>query len=350
MRHSIQHFPITMILPKISIVVPSYNQGQYLEETLLSIINQQYPNLELLVADGGSNDNSIDIIKKYEQHITWWVSEKDRGQSDAINKGLQRATGEIVNWLCSDDLYTEKSLFIVANHFLQLPEGVGLVHGDTTLFRDKTIIRDDGGYKDPSLERNLAGMAFPQPSAFFLKKYLDLIGPLVNETLHYGMDYDLYSRLACVCGFIQVDEILSAYRLHDSSKSVKEQHKFMGDWSPVFANLCRNLGWNDVLTVMQSSGFFDNRIFDFRFDFSFTPNQEIINGADKKKILFYHYCYLLKSLYWSGEMETARKLLKYLRENYSTAWLKDEKDVPGIGRKLTLPGFVLSTLKKVKRL
>lgn len=338
-----------MILPKISIIVPSFNQGQYLEETLLSIISQQYPNLELLVADGGSTDNSVDIIKKYEQHIAWWVSEKDKGQSDAINKGLERATGEIVNWLCSDDLHTENCLLTVSNYFLRHPEA-GLIHGHTTLFRDKIIIQEDKGYNNPSIERNLAGMAFPQPSAFFKKKYLDEIGCNVNEGLHYGMDYDLYSRLACVCRFVPVNDILSFYRLHDNSKSVKEQHKFIGDWNRVFANLCRNLGWNDLITSMQSSGFFDNKIFNFHFDFSFTPNEEIINGADQKKILFYHYCYLLKALYWSGEMDNARKLIKHLRQQYPSAWLKDEKDVPGIARKLALPGFILSTLKKVKRL
>lgn len=339
-----------MIFPKISIVVPSYNQGQYLEETLLSIIQQQYPDLELLVADGGSTDNSVSIIKKYETHITWWVSEKDRGQSDAINKGLQRVTGDIVNWLCSDDLYTEKCLFKVAEHFSRQPAEAGLIHGKSTLFRDKTIVQDDGGYKNPSSERNFAGMAFPQPSAFFLRKYLDKIGRHVNEELHYGMDYDLYSRLASVCRFVPVNDILSLYRLHDNSKSVKEQHKFMGDWSRVFSNLCKNLGWNDVLAEMKSSGFFDEKIFDYHSAFSFEADQYILNGVDKKRMLFYHYCYLAKALYWSGEMDKAKLLLKFLKQGYPAPWLRDEKDIPGIIRKLSLPGFVLKTLKKVKRL
>ena len=106
-----------MNFPKISIVIPSYNQGQFLEETILSIINQQYPNLELFVVDGGSNDNSVDIIKKYKSHISWWVSEKDKGQSEAINKGFARASGEIISWLCSDDLLTQDSLKVVSTHF-----------------------------------------------------------------------------------------------------------------------------------------------------------------------------------------------------------------------------------------
>ena len=108
--------------PKISIITPSYNQGQYLEETILSVINQNYPNLEYIIIDGGSTDNSVEIIKKYEKNISYWVSEKDHGQSNAINKGLAIATGDIVAWLNSDDQYCEKSLDIISNTFKQHPE------------------------------------------------------------------------------------------------------------------------------------------------------------------------------------------------------------------------------------
>ena len=126
-----------MDYPKITIIVPSFNQGQYIGETLSSIINQDYPNLELFVVDGGSTDNSVEVIKKYEQHLTWWVSEKDKGQSDAINKGLSKATGEIINWICSDDLLTEGSLKNVATYFLNISDDIGLIHGGTIIFNNK---------------------------------------------------------------------------------------------------------------------------------------------------------------------------------------------------------------------
>jgi len=100
--------------PKISIVTPSYNQGQFIEETIRSILLQNYPNLEYIIIDGASTDNSVDIIKKYERWITYWVTEKDRGQAQAINKGIYRASGDIFNWINSDDLLLPKVLRLVA--------------------------------------------------------------------------------------------------------------------------------------------------------------------------------------------------------------------------------------------
>src|SRR5260370_24023128 len=119
-------------LPSISIVVPNFNGGATLEATLVSLIEQNYPGLEILVADGGSTDNSVEVIRKYESHIAWWVSEKDRGQANAINNGFLQAKGEIVNWLCSDDVLLPNALLTVGRVFGAEPE-IDVVAGATLL-------------------------------------------------------------------------------------------------------------------------------------------------------------------------------------------------------------------------
>ena len=336
--------------PKISIVTPGFNQGIFLEETLRSILLQNYPNLELIVIDGGSKDESVEIIKKYEPWITYWVSEKDKGQSDAINKGFKKVTGEIMTWLNSDDLFTPGALHQVAGYFSTLPADTGLIHGGTIIFKDEKIIKNDWAYHNPSLQRYLAGMAFPQPSAFFLKKYFDKIGGQVNEQLHYGMDYDLFCRLVCVCNFVPVKDLFSKYRIHDSSKSVTAQDNFIGDWTKSFINLCKNTEWNDVLQEMESTGLYDRNDLDWFQPFTFAADKQILVKADKRKTLFYHYTYVFKAFYWSGQMDKAKQLLGILKSDFPDAWLNDEKGYLPMIKKLAMPGFMLRLLKKIKKM
>ena len=339
-----------MNFPKISIVIPSFNQGQFLEETILSVVNQQYPNLELFLVDGGSTDNSIEIIKKYEPHFTWWVSEKDKGQSEAINKGFAKATGEIISWLCSDDLHTPGTLHKIANYFSQQDSNVGLIYGGITTFKDGVDLKSNWGYKNPSVERNLAGMAFSQPAAFFLKKYLDKIDGRLNEDLHYGMDFDLFCRLACVCDFVPVNDIFARYRLHYQSKSVSQSDRFMADWNRTFVNLCNNMGWNSLNDRLRSTGVVDESVFNWHYKFSFTPEKKIVEKVDTEKLLFYHLCYVLKDLYWNAHRPEARHLLAWLKKNYSVTQLKNEEKIPPIMKKLALPDSVLLILKKLNRI
>jgi glycosyltransferase involved in cell wall biosynthesis len=339
-----------MNYPKISIVIPSYNQGQFLEETILSVIDQQYPNLELFVVDGASNDNSIDVIKKYEEHLTWWVSEKDKGQSDAINKGFARATGEIISWLCSDDLYTAGTLHKVAGYFSKQDDNVGLIFGGITTFKDGVDQKSNWGYKDPSIERYLAGMAFSQPAAFYKKLYLDKIGGRVNEQLHYGMDFDLFCRLGLVCDFVPVHDIFAKYRLHCQSKSVSQSERFISDWNRTFVNLCNNMGWNSLNDKLRSTGVVEDSVFNWHYKFEFIPEKKIVEKVDTGKLLFYHLCYVLKDLYWNSHRPEARHLLAWLKKNYSVTLLKNEEKIPPIMKKLALPDPVLLLLKKLNRI
>ena len=339
-----------MNFPKISVVIPSFNQGQFLEETIQSVISQQYPNLELFVVDGGSKDNSIEITKKYERHITWWVSEKDKGQSDAINKGFARATGEIITWLCSDDLYTSGTLARVADYFLKQPENVGLIYGGITAFKNGVDHPSSWGYSNPTVERYLAGMAFSQPAAFYKKKYLDKVGGRVNEQLHYGMDFDLFCRLSLVCDFVPVNDIFARYRLHWQSKSVSQSNRFMADWNKTFVNLCNNMGWDSLIDRLRSTGVVDDYVFNWHYEFSFTPEKKIVEKVDTEKLLFYHLCYVLKDLYWNAHRPEARHLLAWLKKNFSVTQLKNQEKIPPIMKKLALPDPVLLILKKLNRI
>ncbi|MBI1343038.1 MAG: glycosyltransferase [Terrimonas sp.] len=332
---------------KISVVVPSYNQGQFIEETFQSIFEQAYPDIEVIVIDGGSKDNTVDIIKKYEKQISYWVSEKDKGQSDAINKGFARATGDIVTWLCSDDLFLPGTLQSVNDHFNALPDTVGVIHGGVQMFEGDKDLEIDYGYENPCTERNISGMAFSQPAAFFRKIYLDRIGGKVSETLHYGMDYDLFSRLATVCQFHPVKDLYAKYRLHDASKSVSQQDKFIIDWCRVFVNFCKNAGWDDTLTKLSSVSPLQEAIPYFQ-PFNFEPDPGILSSIDKEKALFYHLCYQVRSLFASGKIAASRKMLARIKKEFPGAWLQSEKLIPFITTRLFWPDFVLIAIRKIR--
>lgn len=214
-----------MLSPTISIITPSFNQGKFLEKTIQSVLSQQYPNTEYIIIDGGSSDDSVNVIKKYENQLSYWVSEKDRGQSHAFNKGLAKATGEIIGWINSDDIYLGESLFQAARYF-QDHSTVDIVFSDywyideTGKFikRRKEIPFVNGVYlwTGDCYHANCAG--------FFRKRVFEKIGGL-DESLHFGMDYELYLRAAKAgCVFGHEREYWGAYRLHGESKSIRSHH------------------------------------------------------------------------------------------------------------------------------
>ena len=335
-----------MNFPRISIVIPSYNQGQFLEETILSIVNQQYPNLELFVVDGGSKDNSVDIIRKYESHITWWVSEKDKGQSDAINKGFAKATGEMISWLCSDDLLTPGSLKIVASHFSSANEKIGLIHGGAIVFdKDKTK-ETRFTYQAPCKEAYVSGMVFPQPAAFFRRSCLTQAGSL-NETFHYGMDYDLFQRLSLICEFLPIDNVLAKYRLHSESKSVTESNRFITDWKKIYINMCKNLGWSQEISYLVKTSLFDKEM-NYSEPYAFRPDPAIQSKIDKQKSLFFHLGHVLKDLYWKNDLEQARNLRNLMKSDFKKEWWKEDPRLNTVAAKLAYPGFILKALKSIK--
>ena len=206
--------------PRVSIVTPSYNQAQFIEETIRSVLLQGYPNLEYIVIDGGSTDGSVDIIRRYEHWLAYWVSELDRGQSHAINKGWARARGDILAWLNSDDFYQPGAVQAAVRYLLDHPD-VSMVYSDN--FRCDVFGRPLGVYRSGPFDLRIAlsgkGVHISQPTTFIRREILERIGP-VEESLHLAMDADLFFRIASVgkLGYIP-NRVLATGRIHQSAKT-----------------------------------------------------------------------------------------------------------------------------------
>ncbi|MBC8111281.1 MAG: glycosyltransferase, partial [Verrucomicrobia bacterium] len=227
-----------MNYPKISIVTPSFNQGQFIEQTILSVLEQNYPNLEYIIIDGGSTDNSVEIIRKYEKRLTYWVSEKDKGQSDALNKGLAKCTGEVFNWLNSDDYLEPNALFCIGKRFQQT--NCDVLAGRMRVIKEGEEISIWGPtvfYEN--LAQNLGMSLNVQPCTFFNLEKLKRLGD-ISEQLHYTMDQELWYKFLLTypdIKFIHVGEILANFRLHEQSKSVSMAQHFRKDLLSIFHQL-----------------------------------------------------------------------------------------------------------------
>ena len=206
-------------LPKVSIVTPSFNQARFLEATMRSVLTQDYPSVEYIVIDGASTDGSVEIIKKYTDQLTEWVSEPDRGQTDAINKGFARATGEIMAWLNSDDTY-EPGAISAAVAFLQIHPEIGLVYGDTNFINAEGKIIGKFNAQQTSLKRlHRGGVYIPQQAAFWRAALWHQVGPL-DPSFYFAMDYDLWVRLAQVTEIRYTPQLWANFRLHGDAKTI----------------------------------------------------------------------------------------------------------------------------------
>ena len=222
--------------PRISIITPSYNQADFIEETIRSILLQNYPNIEHIIMDGGSTDGTVEILRHYDAHITW-VSEPDGGQADAINKGLKRATGDILAYLNSDDVYLPTALQTVAAYFQANPQ-VGLLYGDTEAIwadgRPKGMIHGRPFDLHKIIHR---GHFLPQQSTFWTRAAMQKAG-WFDASQYFAMDYEYFIRLGQVTQAAYLPLSLSQFRFHESSKSVTGEERH----------------WRDILTVSEAYG------------------------------------------------------------------------------------------------
>jgi glycosyltransferase involved in cell wall biosynthesis len=207
--------------PKISVITPSYNQDKYLERTILSVLNQEFKNFELIVIDGGSSDSSIDILKKYDEHIHYWVSEKDEGQTNAINKGLKVATGDLLCYQNSDDIFLPGAFKAVADNYLIRKSDDVLIYGDFLHISEHDDVLDEQrlGFASKATQYFLGPQVHNQ-AAFWSRSLANKIG-YFDESYHFDMDYEFFSRILFYdkCEIKYIKKFIGALRHHADSKT-----------------------------------------------------------------------------------------------------------------------------------
>jgi GT2 family glycosyltransferase len=208
----------------VSIVTPSYNQASYLEHTIQSVLEQDYPRIEYIVVDGASTDNSFEIIKRYNDRLAYWISEKDSGQAEAINKGFTRANGDILGWLNSDDYYLPGTVSAVVQCFEENPDAV-MIYGDMMAVDGMGQTMNVLKYKQLSLEDLLCFQIIGQPSVFFRRSALEKTG-LLDTSFHFMLDHHLWIRLTQQGRILHVPQVWSAARYHPQAKNRAKAAEF----------------------------------------------------------------------------------------------------------------------------
>jgi len=224
--------------PLVSIITPSFNQAHFLEATIQSVLEQDYPNIEYIIIDGGSTDNSVEVIKKYEGRLAVWVSEPDKGQTDAINKGFARAKGEILAWINSDDTYQPGAVSEAVKFLGENPEAA-MVYADCNYIDEQGRVIGKFASRQTDYARLRRGYAhIPQQTMFFRAKYWKELGPL-DPSFYFAMDYELWVRLARHAPLMYLPgHTWANFRMHTSSKT----------------NVNDERGWQEMLRVHYRDG------------------------------------------------------------------------------------------------
>lgn len=236
-------------LPKITVVTPSYNQARFLEQTILSVLNQDYPCLEYLIMDGGSTDGSADIIRKYEDRLAYWVSEPDNGQADAICRGLERSTGEILAWLNSDDYYLPGALAAVGRFFSANPRAELLIGNSIVVNEQGRLLYKRRAFP-VSFERLLYWtMGFAQPASFWKRQPFFETGGF-DRSMQFCFDLDMYLRLTQRRPAYLLRRYLAAFRHHPASKTstMPEVRRCEDEQLYIRYGRCRRPSWHLRLT------------------------------------------------------------------------------------------------------
>ncbi|MBC8184622.1 glycosyltransferase [candidate division KSB1 bacterium] len=298
-------------LPRISIVTPSYNQGQFIEETIRSVLLQGYPNLEYIIIDGGSTDNSVELIKKYEPWLTYWTSEKDRGQSHAINKGFQRVTGEIFAWLNSDDFFLPGALQRVAAEF-HAQNGLAMMAGEciNVDIAGVEISRKQSNTFDP-LVVLISGKP-AQPATFFHRRMLDEIG-FLREDLHYPLDREYILRIGqhhYPKNTLNINVPLASARIWDGAKTPTSNHRQAIEESKRVINMYLHLSPNSQRKLRNLAY---RRVY---------INQAVLeneNGNTFKELLYW-----ARAVYYMRDLPHIKKFFGRVKNVILRSWLVNQ--------------------------
>ena len=239
-----------MTPPRISVITPSFNQGEYIERTIDSVLSQGYSNLEYIIVDGGSTDKSVEVIRRHERHLAYWVSEKDRGQSHAINKGMARASGEVLTWLNSDDWHVNNALFVYEELFRTDPD-CRVVIGRGQIVDERGMVVVDKSPDAPIdmdwLCRWVSGNYFMQPSCAFTREAWLAVGGL-RESIHMAMDLDLWLRFAAGgFKFATTERLLSLSLTHPNAKTTAFAQDSLLDAARVIGSFGRSEGYETLV-------------------------------------------------------------------------------------------------------
>jgi glycosyltransferase involved in cell wall biosynthesis len=278
-------------LPKITIVTPSFNQGEYIEETIRSILLQGYPNLEFIIIDGGSSDNTVEIIKKYEKWITYWVSEPDKGQSDAINKGLKLATGDVFNWINSDDILEPNALWCLSDAIIKNPNSTAFI-GKIIYFGEKLNESVAKMTIYDSVEKTMVFSGMTQQGLFYATDVMKKLGG-VNAVLYFCMDAEFWLRYLLNCentkGIVVINQPLAKFRIHDLAKSQNSDAHYR-EWLKIHINLLSAI--NAPPKVIEYLSINPMPTVDY------SHNWQVPESLSKSKIIAYSIEWFLNTLYY----------------------------------------------------
>lgn len=298
----------------ITIVTPTLNQGNFIEATIRSVLLQNYPKLEYIILDGGSSDNTLEIIRKYQSWITYWESKKDKGQAAAIQEGFGRSTGAYLSWLNSDDLLCKNALWKLASFILEQEE-VDFIYGDAFIYENGELLRFETKKENIAL-RALGSFPFVQPACFFSASCLEKVGT-IDAGLDITFDYDLFARIAlsgATMQFIPAD--LAIFRRQPNAKTHRYNHAWDKDRTEIFSRVLRSIEVEKpMLDLLRHIGAYKDGTINYQANRRFNEKEKRSVISSFVQDNFYFYYADMRD--FERTFQNARFLKRYLPEHFT---------------------------------